>query len=217
MATQLRVFDEDELPIIFHLQNWKNRGRELRGMQGDTNWEIGDWLILGKEKGKLPDEDLKKHAVSVTKHPWGMLKNLMSVARRFPRLRRREAPLTYSHHVEVAKFDEKTQDRLLDAAVTIGVKPGTAWSRTELVQHIKAEQQAGRLPPTGKQKIKEAMHLLKIRIPIQDYNRLRDLAKFKLGKSNAGDLVWWMATQYWKQNKDSLHTKDVSPHHKISS
>jgi hypothetical protein len=203
MSTQLRVFEDDELPVEFHLLEWKKYGRELYRGQGDLNWEIGEWLILGKDRGRLPDQDFKRHALAATKDKWGTLKNIMWVTRKFPRSRRRDAPLKFTHHLEVAKFDDEIQEKLLDAAVTIGVRPGTAWGTRELKDYIKAEQKAGRLPLTEKEKKAEPTQLLKIPIPVQAYLKLRDLAKrSKLGRPDAGKLVWWMASQYWKDNKD---------------
>jgi hypothetical protein len=202
MSIQLRAFEDDDLPVDFHLREWKEQLRSLYRSQADTDWEIGDCLILGKKKGRLPDEDFKRHALAATKDKWGTLKNIMSVVGRFPPSRRRDA-LSFTHHLKVVKFDERTQDELLDKAVTLGVKPGTPWGTRELEQYIETEQKAGRLPLTEKQKKAEPTQLLKIRILASDYLKLRDLAKrSKLGRPDAGKLVWWMASQYWKDNKD---------------
>jgi hypothetical protein len=49
MSIQLRVFEDEELPLIFELRQWKEQLRVLRQAQGDMNWEIGECLIVGKK------------------------------------------------------------------------------------------------------------------------------------------------------------------------
>jgi hypothetical protein len=168
MSIQQRIFEEDEVPygiVPFDLRRWTadlkefaKSTSETKSAQGERQWELGDLLLYGQEQGKLKEKVLRKNVLQSTGYKdWGSLKNIMSVARRFPPARRRDGrngttALSFAHHAEVVKFDEATQEKLLDLSVTVGVRPGDSWPRAELIKHIKAEQKAGRLPQTGKQK-----------------------------------------------------------------
>jgi hypothetical protein len=109
----------------FDLQAWRSKGAEIvaRGRAAESQreesrrirdlarWELGDWLIGGKEHlGK----NLYDEAASATGLSKGTLYNIASVAREFPISRRRE-DLDFSHYAVVASvLGDDNQDRLLE-------------------------------------------------------------------------------------------------------
>jgi hypothetical protein len=123
MSTQPKFF---EMPNDFHLPLWKDYGRQLLKAHGQMQWDIGDWLIEGEDEGKLSAADLKRHALTATKYRWAWqtLKNFKVTARAIPPSRRRDGQdgrpeLSYSMHVEIAKFeDAEIQEKLLAMATT---------------------------------------------------------------------------------------------------
>jgi hypothetical protein len=231
MTIQQRIFEDDELPLAiipFHLEQWKgalkalaNTTSDSRRQVGETQWQLGELLLYGQKQGKLKEKAFKKNALQATGYKnWGSLKNIMWVVSRFPEARRRDGrngttALSFVHHAEVVKFDEATQEKLLDMAVTVGVRPGGSWPRTELVKYIKDEQKAGRLPQTGNQKGNgsptEATKTLKIEISEKQFDSLAKLAKAKWDTRDAAKMFRWMASQYAKEHEEELKSLLVTP------
>jgi hypothetical protein len=91
---------------------WVQWGRRLGAMSRMSNWLIGDWLQYGARKwGEKYAE-----AARITGHDVKTLRNIAYVARSFDLSRRRDK-LTWSHHAELAVFDEQEQDHWLDRAI----------------------------------------------------------------------------------------------------
>src|SRR5947207_2642339 len=114
--------------LNFSLEEWLHKGRELvrhgkdlANQEDRQQWDIGDWLIKGKDSGVektkvLKTRSFKRHALEITRRKsWGSLKNLMTISRQVGPSRRRDGRegrtfLSYAVHVEAAKFDAKTQE-----------------------------------------------------------------------------------------------------------
>src|ERR1700730_6277845 len=110
MATQPKLL---EMPTDFQLRYWKNRLRHLLRAHGQMQWDIGDLLIEGEDKGKLIEADLKRHALTATQNRWAWktLRNFKVTARAIPASRRRDGhdgrpEVSYSMHVDAAKFED---------------------------------------------------------------------------------------------------------------
>lgn len=99
---------------------WLKRGaaiaRGLQLLEGQIEgkmWEAGDWLIGGRE-------DFGAHyklGIGIFKYSLDTLYTAASVAGRIPSCRRLQDKLSFWHHREVARLDEKEQDRFLAAAL----------------------------------------------------------------------------------------------------
>jgi hypothetical protein len=92
--------------------DWAQLGAALRTLHKSLAWVAGDWLVLGEHTfGK----DVKELASTLDVDE-GTIHNWTWVARSVEFSRRREK-LSYSHHVEVAKFDDPAdQNYWLDMA-----------------------------------------------------------------------------------------------------
>jgi hypothetical protein len=134
----------------FDLAAWEKRGRavarsdkNLCETKDKVQWELGDWLLAGEHDPNGLKARLRKRAKEITGYTWGNLKNYMWVSGAIKSSRRRDT-LSYSHHREVAKLDEKRQDKLLDDAVKKG------WSIRDLRKAITAKKNKGVLPMPDK-------------------------------------------------------------------
>src|SRR6266481_5106202 len=110
-----------EAPIPFDIWRWRSCLHGISKARVDMQWEIGDLLVEAKDFGKMADKTLKQEAEKATKREWGTIKNYMVTSRAIPPSRRRDGrdgrpELDYSIHVEVRKFDEENQERLLKIA-----------------------------------------------------------------------------------------------------
>ncbi len=208
-----------EPAICFSTDAWLDEGKELEKYDKDLEnradllqWDIGDWLLKGEEGGvktkALKAKDFQKYALKITKRKsWGVLKNLKSVAANVEESRRRDGRegrkfLSYSMHVEIAKFDDEKQEELLqiaeegyhsfsyDPKVHASFSPPAPQkvvSVSDLQRTIAIMQERGELPMTPaqkrrKEKAKEKWQALKIRISDDSYKQLERLSNAKYGK-----------------------------------
>lgn len=74
---------------------WMRRGEQLARTLGETKWALGDWAAAAAWGDLAGVAD----AIGIA---YGTLRNLASVAARFPAGRRR-AGLTWSHHAEAER------------------------------------------------------------------------------------------------------------------
>jgi hypothetical protein len=81
MSAQLKFL---EMPNSFNLGFWRSSGRQMVKAHEILQWELGDWLIEGKDDGQLDDKRLRQEAEKATKLAWGTLKNYMVTARAIP-------------------------------------------------------------------------------------------------------------------------------------
>ena len=218
-------------------------------------WELGDWLIEGKDDGQLDDKRLRQEAEKATKLAWGTLKNYMVTARAIPPARdgapsrRRDGTdgrpeLSFSIHVEVAKFDDETQERLLKIVEEGQCKfpydprfpslvclPAT--SVRDLQQVIGAMKERGLLPMTAAEvrrreqlRARESTKVVKIRLSEADYFRLERISKLKydvrfdkpsLGLSFVEKLLRWMTTEYCKEHKADFDAMIAADEAKVAA
>lgn len=94
------------------LEEWVRCGDELWVLKQAAQWAIGDWILKGEHKFG----ETYAQALDETKYSYGYLRNVVLVARRFPR-EKRVGAVSWSHHAAVAKLDdEASEDLLLRAA-----------------------------------------------------------------------------------------------------
>jgi hypothetical protein len=116
-------------------EDWQEMGEWLTRLRDSIQWMIGDWANLGEhymhqwvseeELAEIESTIRKDSDIPEGKYKWladlvdykyGTLRNFALYAREFNVSRRRDT-LTYSHHVEVARIKNRSQqDRLLDLA-----------------------------------------------------------------------------------------------------
>jgi hypothetical protein len=94
-----------DLAADMGLAEWIEVGHLLGRINGALNWWVGDWL----NHGELHYPELYAQGMEATGLAYETLQNIASICRLVDRTRRRE-DLSWSHHVEVAKFppDEQT-------------------------------------------------------------------------------------------------------------
>jgi hypothetical protein len=105
------------LPEHMPVAEWLSLGRSLSQAERHLLWWLGDWWHYG-----LHSYGHRKALVTAKKafgrgYAFGTLMNFGSVAGSIETSRRREV-LSWSHHVEVAKFKPEDQERWLDIAVS---------------------------------------------------------------------------------------------------
>ena len=214
------------------VEDLDKQGRDLgetgSGISEQRNvlaWAIGDWLLKGKEIGVKPTV-LKKQVREALKgtYPGGTLDNFKTVCKAFKDFSRRRENVSFSHHLEIAKFDDlKIREDLLDRAQGFAINP-ISGRRTDLGKHsvrrlrayIKEMQEAGQLPPTGSSKPKPST-IVTIKIGTSTYDRLSKLAEtmsfytrpkkgaFRVTTApDVSHLIWWMAGMYYQKHKDEF-------------
>jgi hypothetical protein len=188
----------------------KSKNDELTNRQGVLQWDIGDWLLEGKDGGVatkvLSHKKFKRHALEITGYKnWKSLENLMTVCRRIPdgpESRRRDGRegrpfLAYSIHCVAAKWeDAEPQIRVLDLAAEGELKGSVqrGWTRVPMAVRtlerlVRVKQKQGELPLTDGDKRLEAKRqkarpegytLVKILVPNALYSRLSFLSGYGL-------------------------------------
>lgn len=93
-------------------------GRGLSAAIEWSSWAIGDFLIYVGQTYSDTRYQFAEELFGVSRQT---LKNVKTVCRVFPPSRRRDAPLRFTHHAEVASLPIKEQNRLLDLAVKDGL------------------------------------------------------------------------------------------------
>ena len=190
-------------------------GRRLAEQDSCRQWDIGDWLLKGwfaTEKKLFKKREYKKQVKRITGRSWGGLRNLMTIARQVPESRRRDGRegrnfLSYAIHVEAAKFDDETQEKLLKFADSGNRSrlhsDGThaRFSVRDFKQFIAREQDLGYLPKIGKVKLKKPTpkgYSLKVWVSEENYGHLCRLS-LALGPS------------YSKQTTNTLGRREYEP------
>lgn len=116
---------------------WLGIGRQLATLEGQFAWCVGDWLAYGSrsyERGQY------ERAVEVTGRDKTTVRAYKRVAEGVESARRRADSelLTWTHYAEIAHLEVHDQERLLDAAESLG------WSTAEI------RREAARLKPNAK-------------------------------------------------------------------
>jgi hypothetical protein len=145
MSTQPKVIATHD----WNLDDWRAYGKKLFETSDGMQWEIGDWLLKAKEKGRMADPELVKNAEKISKRKWNSIKNYMSVADKVKPSRRRDG-IGYSVHRLVSPFSPEDQIWLLDRASQsqgAGIRGGI---HDHMKWVIKDYQGIGRLPKTTK-------------------------------------------------------------------
>ncbi len=101
---------------------WAALGQQIAIISNWSPWALGDWWLHGHNQF---GEDAAQ-AVNDLRIELKTLQNYAWVCSRFPASRRRELPISFAHHAEVAGLEPADADALLDAAQEYG------WSRYEL-------------------------------------------------------------------------------------
>ncbi len=196
----LRKLKENRRALGLNIRNRRYR---------ETQWAWGDWLLQGEAGGVKPKQ-LQEEAVEISGYEWGTLKNFKSIAAKFQESRRRDG-LTWSHHVTVSRLHDEMQDKILDRAIErkLSVK--------DLANVVKYDPYLKDSPPPPKKWLKSfdgVKHLgiksyhktLKFECPINSHGILKELAEAK-GFERPIEAMWWMVTEYWKQNEAALRAE----------
>jgi hypothetical protein len=213
--------------------------QDLEEKQDSLPWKIGDWLVEGVEGG-LKSRVLKRDALGITqgKYSWGTLGNFMTVSSSIEPSRRREN-LDYSMHQLVARFSVENQERLLDMATSGNPKVTTRhgnpvpYTFRPFKDLIMGMQERGELPMTTRKPIEARFVVVNIKIPVAEHSFLKTLALAKQfhkkkpanyddgsgiygGRPgthlpDVGSVIWWMASQYYKEHKTELDSLPKQP------
>ena len=89
---------------------WQDKGKELGTVvkiySNHVPWWLGDWIIAGEQY--FPEK--YSQALEETMYTIGRLKNCVYVCRHVP-AENRFSELSFEHHYQVAKFDDKKKQR----------------------------------------------------------------------------------------------------------
>jgi hypothetical protein len=121
-----------EPPRDLDQREWLEVGRTLGRIGRYSRWWVGDWLIYADRKWGEMYNDASK----VTGYDYGTLRNIVSIAQRFPLSRRRDN-LSWGHHADVASLPPDEQDYWLDHATELGL------SRADLRIELRAALRSG--------------------------------------------------------------------------
>src|SRR6266446_5649490 len=139
-------------------------------------WAIGDFLVAGV-KGGLKPRVLKRHVREILGNrkslAWGTISNYMVTCKAIEFSRRRES-LSFSHHVEVAKYPPEEQDRYLEraAAVRVSVREFKKMVHELQRQKMTMEERVA-------QAAKEKPLRLWIEVSEKERDQLREIARAK--------------------------------------
>ena len=95
-------------------EQWKEIGVELGRQAGERAWAVGDWLLLGEQRGFIASDNYDS-AEEITGLDRGTLRNYASVARKVEASRRRD-DLGWSLHQAVTRFGADDQNSWLRKA-----------------------------------------------------------------------------------------------------
>ena len=116
------------LPREIDAGQWKEIGAKLAGIHHGVQWAIGDWWAYGDHRyGE------RKAAAKLFPFALGSLMNFGRVARRVPPSRR-NAALSYEHHVAVGALEAEDQEKMLARATEFG------WTSGKLRDAIKDQK-----------------------------------------------------------------------------
>lgn len=110
------------IPENTSFDEWKNIGRQLKGVEGAIQFWVGDWINFGERK--FGDKYLI--AMAQTGFSYEYLKTIAWVSKRFngssgttnEGLATRHENLSFTHHQAVAALPGLVAEKLLDKAVT---------------------------------------------------------------------------------------------------
>lgn len=101
-----------EMPDDMTDEEWLEVGQLIAAAESGIQWWIGDWINRFKEEWGW-GEIYEKALALFPNYDDGSLANFASVAKAVHFSRRREKPLTYSHHVLVAGYTDQQQNEKL--------------------------------------------------------------------------------------------------------
>lgn len=113
--------------------HWANGAAEIIKQQNTSNFYLGDWLLYGIHNFGQPYLVAQK----IYGAQYQTLLNIASVCRRVAISRRREMPVTFTHHEAVAALEPKTQIHFLQLAAAKELS--VADLRMEIRQSAKAK------------------------------------------------------------------------------
>jgi len=116
---------------------WEGIGKQLGYMEGAIHWWIGDWLNYGEAKWG----EVYGQALDDTGFSYDTLRADKYVSSRFQLLRRRNN-LSWSHHRELAPFDEPEQEKWLDRVVQEGMTRGELRANIRQDKYLSASRSA---------------------------------------------------------------------------
>ena len=110
-----------EWPALPSYEEWAEIGPRITLVGNTSRWALADWLNLGEER--WPDR--ASQAIDRLGLDYHTLENYRWVGRRVPPQVRRPLPVSFSHHMLVARLPVDEQDHWLAQAMDKG------WTREE--------------------------------------------------------------------------------------
>ena len=209
---------------VQYLDQLKGVARKINDVKGDhdahgndiaferdkLNWEIGDYLVRGRDEKFEEPEKTRRRIAKAFKMSKGTLSNLMTVCDVFRDRSRRRENLTFSHHVVVAKrkLTPEEQDRALDTAE--GFRRDENGKKIPFLrnkQKLSVRQLADNLSRDmfGKKIDAPTHEIIKIKAPIASYERLvRLTAVVPESRGHVAGLIWHLAHKYITEHKAEL-------------
>lgn len=122
------------LPSTLSYEQWAQTGAILRYFEKGVQWWLGDWWRHGERHyGDMASQEAQDGLQEQVGYAYKTIANCAWVAGRIEPSRRRES-LSWSHHQEVARFDDAAQqDEWLDRA------EAENWTRAELRQALRGD------------------------------------------------------------------------------
>jgi hypothetical protein len=144
---------------------WVSEGENLAKKNNKTQWDLGDWLLIGERRLLTK---AYRHAVKITGLAKATLWDIKGVAHFFHEetpSRRRELRLSWSHHKELKKVN-KDEEFLNNLKVSAAEK---GWSvkklRDKIEEKLNADKPAART------------HIIHVPLSLSDFSRLKKQAK----------------------------------------
>lgn len=110
-----------EWPALPSYEEWADLGPRITLVGNTSRWALADWLNLGEER--WPDRAAQ--AIDQLGLDYHTLENYRWVGRRVPPQVRRPLPVSFSHHMLVARLPVEEQDHWLAQCADKG------WTREE--------------------------------------------------------------------------------------
>lgn len=147
------------LPHDLDFDEWRRAGELIGNIRAGTAWWAGDWLNFGE----AVYGEKYAQAMDSTGLSYHTLVNLAHIARKVAPETRRDLPLTWAHHAEVARFDDAaTQTWWLDKAVAEGwTSKALRAAIREEIQQVGGKAEAAAAQTVGEQveeAVRKALH-----------------------------------------------------------
>ena len=205
-----------------HVGYVDRKTEDLAKLNGWFPWDVGDWLLEG-ERGRIPMKQLEAYAAEqFPRYGWHTLRNWKVTARAIESSRRRDGregrdSLSYSVNQVVEKYDPELQDIFLDKAVEGHLT--VRGLKAEIKAYWKSGERVEREPkwiavtikvPTTEHSFLKALALAKElhKKKPSNYDDGSGIAGGRPGTHlpDVGSVIWWMASQYYKEHKTELDT-----------